>query len=181
MSRLLVCNFKDFPPNGLSPTERGREGKHWQLIKCQRSLYYIVLCLSAPTKWFHFMMGDQVGNLFSVAIGWNQALQDKWPPSQERRPRLVNPLNCALLMRKNSRGAQHDKHTRVTRGKEENSDELASWVRSGGDFQISSCRSNRINLERYVFLMGYNQSAFAFIALQNTSKRFCLYYMNKHD
>lgn len=136
MSRLLVCNFKDFPPNGLSPTERGREGKHWQLIKCQRSLYYVVLCLSAPTKWFHFMMGDQVGNLFSVAIGWNQALQDKWPPSQERRPRLVNPLNCALLMRKNSRGAQHYKHTRVARGKEENSDELASWVRSGGIFRL---------------------------------------------
>lgn len=57
MSRLLVFNFKDFPPNGLSPSERGREGKHWQLIKCQRSLYYIVLCFPASPKWFHSWHG----------------------------------------------------------------------------------------------------------------------------
>lgn len=147
MSRLLVFNFKDFPPNGLSPTERGREGKHWQLIKCQRSLYYTVLCFPAPPKWFHSWYGTARLEDVRKIRHWQtndrclrRAGRGRW-----------SLWNFVPLTSENWRGASRNKRSvfilKSLQGREGESDDSALQTRSCWNLQHNSCMFKHFDTE----------------------------------
>lgn len=76
MSRLLVFNFKDFPPNSLSTTEREAEKQNTD-NSLNVSVHFItVFSAFLPPKWSPRDTGEHVGGLLCV-VGGGQTRQDK--------------------------------------------------------------------------------------------------------